>query len=48
MSIHTVSRNIKDFMVQTGDPSGTGKGGNSIWGHTFEDVFHESLKVCLY
>lgn len=37
-------RNIKDFMVQTGDPTGTGKGGNSIWGHRFEDEFREGLK----
>jgi len=39
------SRNIKDFMVQTGDPTGTGKGGTSIWGRKFEDEFHETLKV---
>ncbi|KOB71568.1 Peptidyl-prolyl cis-trans isomerase [Operophtera brumata] len=25
-------RNIKGFIVQTGDPTGTGKGGTSIWG----------------
>jgi hypothetical protein len=25
--------------------SGTGKGGNSIWGEKFEDEFHEDLKV---
>ncbi|XP_071604035.1 peptidyl-prolyl cis-trans isomerase-like 3 isoform X1 [Heliangelus exortis] len=50
-------RNIKGFMVQTGDPlvwkssnlswcffSGTGKGGNSIWGKKFEDEFSEYLK----
>ncbi|ELU05128.1 hypothetical protein CAPTEDRAFT_140600, partial [Capitella teleta] len=37
-------RNIKGFMVQTGDPTGTGKGGNSIWGGKFEDEFHEDLK----
>lgn len=37
-------RNIKDFMVQTGDPSGTGKGGTSIWGKKFDDEFHETLK----
>ena len=40
-------RNIKDFMFQTGDPTGTGKGGNSIWGKKFEDEFHETLKVCV-
>ncbi|CAL4108185.1 unnamed protein product [Meganyctiphanes norvegica] len=37
-------RNIKGFMVQTGDPSGTGKGGQSIWGHKFEDEVREDLK----
>lgn len=37
-------RNIKGFLVQTGDPTGTGKGGESIWGMRFEDEFHESLK----
>ncbi|KAI1237063.1 hypothetical protein IHE44_0014318 [Lamprotornis superbus] len=37
-------RNIKGFMVQTGDPLGTGKGGNSIWGKKFEDEFSEYLK----
>jgi peptidyl-prolyl cis-trans isomerase-like 3 len=40
-----IGRNIKDFMVQTGDPTGTGKGGTSIWGRKFEDEFHETLKV---
>lgn len=37
-------RNIKGFIVQTGDPSGTGKGGTSIWGKKFADEFHESLR----
>lgn len=27
-------------MIQGGDPSGTGKGGESIWGGKFEDEFH--------
>jgi len=40
----TFHRNIKGFMVQTGDPTGTGKGGQSIWGHTYDDEFHESLR----
>lgn len=40
-----IHRNIKDFMIQTGDPTGTGKGGTSIWGKKFEDEFHETLKV---
>ncbi|XP_010615861.1 peptidyl-prolyl cis-trans isomerase-like 3 isoform X1 [Fukomys damarensis] len=38
-------RNIKGFMVQTGDPTGTGRGGNSIWGRKFEDEYSEYLKV---
>jgi len=41
-------RNIKGFIVQTGDPTHTGKGGNSIWGRKFEDEFKEDLKVCIY
>ncbi|KAJ2893900.1 peptidyl-prolyl cis-trans isomerase-like 2 [Zalerion maritima] len=30
-------RNIAGFMIQGGDPSGTGKGGTSIWGKNFKD-----------
>ncbi|KAJ8604322.1 hypothetical protein CTAYLR_002485 [Chrysophaeum taylorii] len=33
-------RNIPGFMVQGGDPTGTGKGGTSIWGGAFPDEFH--------
>ena len=36
-------RVIKDFMVQTGDPQGTGMGGESIWGKPFEDEFSSKL-----
>ena len=39
-------RNIKGFMIQTGDPTGTGKGGNSIWGGEFPDELHDNLKHC--
>nr|VZI46512.1 unnamed protein product [Spirometra erinaceieuropaei] len=37
-------RNIKGFIVQTGDPTGTGKNGQSIWKQKFKDEFNEALK----
>ncbi|MBW0472782.1 hypothetical protein O181_012497 [Austropuccinia psidii MF-1] len=37
-------RNIKGFMIQTGDPTGTGKGGQSIWGKPFADEIRSTLK----
>jgi len=37
-------RNIKGFMLQGGDPSGTGKGGESIFGGHIRDEFHADHK----
>uniref|UniRef100_A0A7S2LRT9 Peptidyl-prolyl cis-trans isomerase n=1 Tax=Skeletonema marinoi TaxID=267567 RepID=A0A7S2LRT9_9STRA len=37
-------RNMKGFMIQGGDPNGTGKGGESIWGGKFNDEFHADNK----
>mmetsp|Transcript_2276 Transcript_2276/g.3855 ORF Transcript_2276/g.3855 Transcript_2276/m.3855 type:complete len:161 (+) Transcript_2276:346-828(+) len=37
-------RNIKGFMLQGGDPTGTGKGGQSIWGQKFGDEIRDSIK----
>ena len=43
-----IHRNIKGFIVQMGDPTGTGKGGESIWGGYFKDEFDITLKVRPY
>ncbi len=37
-------RVIKKFMIQSGDPTGTGRDGTSLWGGKFEDEFVSDLK----
>ena len=35
----TFHRIMENFMIQGGDPDGTGRGGESIWNENFEDEF---------
>lgn len=37
-------RVIKQFMLQGGDPTGTGRGGESLWGGKFNDEFSPAVK----
>ncbi|OCL11043.1 hypothetical protein AOQ84DRAFT_437947 [Glonium stellatum] len=36
-------RNIRNFMIQGGDPTGTGRGGQSVWGKPFADELEGPL-----
>ncbi len=37
-------RVIEGFMIQGGDPTGTGMGGESLWGDSFEDECHPDAR----
>lgn len=39
-------RVVKGFIAQGGDPTGTGEGGESIYGQPFKDEFHTRLRFC--
>lgn len=48
----TFHRVINDFMIQSGDPEGTGRGGESMWGEDFEfettpDLRHFRGALCM-
>ena len=40
----TFHRVVRSFVLQGGDPTATGRGGDSMWGRPFPDELHNGLK----
>lgn len=42
--LRTDHADVQGFMIQGGDPTGTGRGGTSIYGDKFADELHPDLR----
>lgn len=42
--IQNIKKSLRNNIISGGDPTGTGKGGVSIYGECFDDEIHDDLK----